>query len=94
MRASSLLIHTLREPPADAVLASHKMMLRAGLVSKLGSGLYNMLPMGLRVFRKIENIIREEMNAAGGQEFVMPILIPAELWETSGRWNAMGKEMF
>ncbi len=94
MRASKLLIHTLRDTPADAVLASHRLMLRAGLVSKLGSGLYHMLPMGLRVFRKIENIIREEMNDAGAQEFVLPILIPAELWETSGRWNVMGKEMF
>jgi prolyl-tRNA synthetase len=69
-------------------------MLRAGVIAKLGSGLYHMLPMGLRSFRKVENVIREEMNNAGALEFVLPVLIPAEIWETSGRWGVMGKEMF
>ncbi len=94
MKASQFLIATLRENPGDAVIISHKLMLRAGLVRKLGSGLYHLLPLGLRSFRKIENIIREEMNRSGALEFQLPILTPAEIWETSGRWNTMGKEMF
>jgi len=69
-------------------------MLRAGVISKLGSGLYHMLPMGLRSFRKVENVIRQEMNQAGALEFVLPVLIPSDLWETSGRFGLMGKEMF
>lgn len=93
MLASRSLIATLRDDPGDAVVASHRLMIRAGLVRKLGAGLYHLLPMGLRVFRKIENIIREEMNAAGALEFQLPILTPAELWEQSGRWDKMGKEM-
>ncbi|MCE9600078.1 MAG: proline--tRNA ligase [Spirochaetia bacterium] len=94
MRASRFLIHTLRDTPADAVIASHRWMLRAGLIGKLGSGLYHLLPMGLRAFRKVENIIRDEMNRAGAVEFILPVLIPGELWEKSGRWKTMGKEMF
>lgn len=94
MRASQFLIHTLRDTPADAVIQSHRLMLRAGVISKLGSGLYHMLPMGLRSFRKVENVIREEMNSAGALEFVLPVLIPSDLWETSGRFGLMGKEMF
>ncbi|MBL8021609.1 MAG: proline--tRNA ligase [Leptospirales bacterium] len=94
MRASRFLIHTLRDTPADAVIASHRWMLRAGLIGKLGSGLYHLLPMGLRAFRKVENIIRDEMNKAGAVEFILPVLIPGELWEKSGRWKTMGKEMF
>ena len=94
MLASRSLIATLRDDPGDAVVASHRLMLRAGLVRKLGAGLYHFLPLGLRVFRKIETIIREEMNAAGALEFQLPILTPSELWEQSGRWDKMGKEMF
>lgn len=94
MRASRSLIATLRDDPGDAVVASHRLMLRAGLVRKLGSGLYHLLPLGLRVFRKIEAIVRQEMDASGALEFQLPILTPAELWQKSGRWQAMGKEMF
>lgn len=94
MKASHFLIPTLREDPQDAQVASHRLMLRAGLVRKLGAGLYYLLPAGLRVIRKIENIVREEMNRSGALEFQLPVLIPSELWETSGRWNTMGKEMF
>ncbi len=94
MRASKYIVKTMRESPQDAVVASHKLMLRSGLVRKLGAGLYHFLPLGLRVFRKIENIIREEMNAAGAVEFRLPILTPSEVWKTSGRWDVMGKEMF
>lgn len=94
MRASRFLIPTLRDDPAEAVVASHRLMLRAGLVKKLGAGLYHLMPLGLRVFRKVEAVIREEMDASGALEFQLPILTPAELWEKSGRWNTMGKEMF
>lgn len=94
MRATQFLISTLREAPSDAEVASHQLMLRAGLVRKLGAGLYHLLPMGLRVFRRIENVVREEMNRAGALEFQLPILTPAELWQTSGRWESMGPEMF
>ncbi len=94
MRASRFLIPTLRDDPAEAVVASHRLMLRAGLVKKLGAGLYHIMPLGLRVFRKVENVIREEMDAAGALEFQLPILTPSDLWEKSGRWNTMGKEMF
>ncbi|MBI3395936.1 MAG: proline--tRNA ligase, partial [Spirochaetia bacterium] len=94
MRASSFLIATLRDDPAEAQVASHRLMLRAGLVRKQGAGLYHVMPMGLRVLRKIEAAVREEMNAAGAVEFQLPILTPSELWEKSGRWSVMGKEMF
>ena len=94
MRASKFLIHTLRETPGDAVVSSHILMLRAGLIKKLGSGLYHMLPLGLRAFRKVERVIREEMNAAGALEFQLPILTPSDLWKQSGRWETMGPEMF
>ena len=94
MKASQFLIATLREDPQDAQVASHRLMLRSGLVRKVGAGLYHILPMGLRVIRKIEAIVREEMNRTGAMEFQLPVLIPAELWEKSGRWNTMGKEMF
>lgn len=93
MLASRSLIATLRDDPGDAVVASHRLMIRAGLVRKLGAGLYHLLPLGLRVFRKIETVIREEMNAAGALEFQLPILTPAEFWEQSGRLDKMGKEM-
>ncbi|MCS7205033.1 MAG: proline--tRNA ligase [Leptospiraceae bacterium] len=87
-------LYTKREDPQDAVVASHRLMLRAGLIEKLGSGLYHYLPLGLRVIKKIEAIVREEMDRAGALEFQLPILVPSELWESTGRWYTMGKEMF
>ncbi|MCK5639792.1 MAG: proline--tRNA ligase [Gammaproteobacteria bacterium] len=93
MRTSRYLISTLKETPADAEVISHQLMLRAGLIRKLASGLYSWLPMGLRVLRKVENIVREEMNRAGGQEVLMPAVQPAELWEESGRWDQFGPEL-
>ncbi|MCB1310298.1 MAG: proline--tRNA ligase, partial [Leptospiraceae bacterium] len=94
MRATQFIIATLREAPADAVAVSHNLMLRAGLIRKLGAGLYHLLPAGLRSFRKVEQVIREEMNAAGALEMQLPILTPAELWERSQRWESMGRAMF
>ncbi len=93
MRASNYLIATVKETPADAEVVSHQLMLRAGLIRKLASGLYTWLPMGLRVLRKVENIVREEMDRAGAQEVLMPAVQPAELWRESGRWDDMGAEM-
>ncbi|MCW8839573.1 MAG: proline--tRNA ligase [Gammaproteobacteria bacterium] len=93
MRASQYLIATVKETPADAEIISHQLMLKAGLIRKLASGLYTWLPMGLRVLRKVEQIVREEMNRAGAQEILMPAVQPAELWQESGRWDAMGQEM-
>ncbi|PID44391.1 MAG: proline--tRNA ligase [Proteobacteria bacterium] len=93
MRASQYLIATLKETPADAEVISHQLMLRAGLIRKLASGLYTWLPMGLRVLRKVENIIREEMDKSGAQEVLMPAVQPAELWQESGRWFAYGTEL-
>ncbi len=93
MRASQFLIATVKETPADAVVISHQLMLRAGLIRKVASGLYTWLPMGLRVLRKVENIVRQEMNKAGGQEVMMPGVQPAELWEESGRWHKYGPEL-
>ena len=93
MRASRYLIATVKETPADAEIISHKLMLRAGLIRKLAAGLYTWLPMGLRILRKVESIVREEMNRAGAQEVLMPAVQPAELWQESGRWDQMGDEM-
>ena len=93
MRQSQLLLPTIKENPADADVISHRLMLRAGLVRQLASGLYTWLPVGLRVLRKIEDIIREEMDRSGAQEVLMPVVQPAELWEESGRWQKMGAEM-
>ncbi len=93
MRASQILIATLKETPADAEVISHQLMLRAGMIRKLASGLYTWLPMGLRILRKIEAIVREEMNNAGAQEILMPVVQPAELWEESGRWDQYGAEL-
>ncbi len=93
MRASQFLIATQKETPADAEVISHQLMLRAGLIRKLASGLYNWLPMGLRVLRKVEMIVREEMDKAGAQELLMPVVQPAELWEESGRWQQYGGEL-
>ena len=93
MRASQYLIATLKETPADAEIISHQLMLRAGLIRKLASGLYTWLPTGLRVLRKVERIVREEMNLAGAQEVLMPAVQPAELWRESGRWDIYGGEL-
>jgi len=93
MRASRFLIATLKETPSDAEVISHQLMLRAGLIRKLASGLYNWLPLGLRVLRKVEAIVREEMNNAGSQEVLMPVVQPSELWEESGRWQQFGPEL-
>jgi prolyl-tRNA synthetase len=93
MHASKLLIATVKETPSDAVVISHQLMLRAGLIRKLSSGLYNWLPMGLRVLRKVEAIVREEMNKVDAQEVLMPVVQPAELWEESGRWQKYGPEL-
>ena len=93
MRASQFLISTKKESPADAEIISHKLMLRAGIIRKLASGLYTWLPMGLIVLRKLEAIIREEMNKLGAQEILMPIMQPARLWEESDRWGRYGPEL-
>lgn len=87
MRASRYTISTLKETPADAEIASHRLLLRGGFIRKVASGIYNWLPPGLRVLQKVENIIREEMNRSGGQEIMMPLIQPAELWQESGRWE-------
>ena len=94
MKMSNMLMLTLREVPAEAEIESHKLMLRAGLMRKMASGIYNYMPMGLKVLKNIEDIIREEMNNAGAQEFLASAMIPAELWQESGRWDAYGAEMF
>jgi len=93
MRSSQVLIATVKETPADAEIISHQLMLRAGLIRKLAAGLYTWLPLGLRVLRKVENIVREEMNRAGAQEVLMPAVQPAELWQESGRWEKYGPEL-
>ncbi|MBX2808600.1 MAG: proline--tRNA ligase [Cellvibrionaceae bacterium] len=93
MRASRFLIATLKETPADAEVISHQLMLRAGLIRKLASGLYTWLPLGLRALRKVEAIVRQEMDKTGAQEVLMPVVQPAELWTASGRWQAYGPEL-
>lgn len=93
MRMSELYVPTLKEDPADAEIASHKLLLRAGLIRKTASGVYTYLPLGKRVLAKVENIVREEMDAIGSQEIMMPALQPAELWHESGRWNDYGPEL-
>jgi len=93
MKYSSFFIPTLREVPAEAEVVSHKLMLRAGMIKKLASGVYNYLPLGLIVIRKVENIVRQRMNEAGAIELLMPSVQPAELWKESGRWNYYGKEL-
>ena len=94
MRWSQFFIPTLREDPADAEVVSHKLLLRAGIIRQLSAGIYSYLPLGQRVVLKVMEILREEMNRVGGQEFYLPALHPAELWQESGRWNAIGDEMF
>ena len=84
---------TLKEVPAEAEIVSHKLLLRAGMIRKQGSGVYTFLPLGHRVLSKVQEIIREEMDAVGAQEVLMPILQPSELWHQSGRWNDYGPEL-
>ncbi len=93
MRTSQLFISTKKEAPAEAELLSHQLMLRAGLIKRLGSGLYTWMPLGLRVLRKVEGVVRAEMNAAGAQELLMPAVQPAELWQETGRWEVFGPQM-
>lgn len=93
MKTSQILIPTQKEAPNDAQIISHQLMIRAGLISKLASGLYCYLPMGLRILKKVENIIRQEMDNAGAQELLMPVVQPAELWQTSGRWETADAEL-
>ncbi|MDH5219477.1 MAG: proline--tRNA ligase [Gammaproteobacteria bacterium] len=93
MRTSQFLLATVKETPADAEVISHQLMLRAGMIRKLAAGLYTWLPMGLRVLRKVEQIVRDEMDRAGAQELLMPAVQPAELWEESGRWEQYGPEL-
>ena len=93
MRTSRFFIGTLKEAPSEAELVSHKLMLRAGLIRRLGSGLYTWMPLGLRVLRKVEAVIRQEMDRAGALEVQMPCVIPAELWQESGRWDAFGPQL-
>src|SRR6185369_8525457 len=93
MRASRFFIGTIKEAPAEAELVSHKLMLRAGLIRKLGSGLYSWMPLGLRVLKKVEAIVREEMNRAGAHEMLAPPVQPAELWQETGRWDLYGPMM-
>ncbi|MBW9333559.1 proline--tRNA ligase [Herbaspirillum sp. RU 5E] len=93
MRASRFFISTLKEAPSDAEIVGHKLMMRAGMIKRLGAGIYTYMPMGLRVIRKVEAIVREEMNRAGAVELLMPVVQPAELWQETGRWNKMGAEL-
>ncbi|MFN3414990.1 MAG: proline--tRNA ligase [Caldimonas sp.] len=93
MKASQFFISTLKEAPADAEIVSHKLMMRAGLIKRLGAGIYSYMPMGLRTIRKVEGIIREEMDRAGAIELLMPVVQPAELWQETGRWDKMGPEL-
>jgi prolyl-tRNA synthetase len=93
MKASQFFIRTLKEAPSDAEIVSHKLMMRAGMIRKLGAGIYNYMPMGLKVIRKVEAIIREEMDQAGAVELLMPVIQPAELWQETGRWDKMGPEL-
>lgn len=93
MRYSQMLIPTLRESPADAEVISHQLMLRSGMIRKLAAGVYSYLPLGFRVIQKVSNIVREELNKAGAQELLLPIVMPRELWEETGRWPVYGKEL-
>lgn len=93
MRASRYFIATLKEAPSDAEIVSHKLMMRAGMIKRLGAGIYSYMPLGLRIIRKVENIVREEMNRAGALEMLMPVVQPAELWQETGRWDKMGPEL-
>src|ERR1700742_2524455 len=94
MRWSNLFVPTLREDPADAEVTSHRLLVRAGFIRQLTAGVYSLLPLGQRVRLKVVDIIREEMNRIGAQEFLLPALNPAEVWQESGRWEVMGDNMF
>ncbi|MDH2916859.1 MAG: proline--tRNA ligase, partial [Gallionella sp.] len=93
MRVSQFFISTIKEAPTEAELPSHRLMLRAGYIRKLASGLYTWMPLGLRVLRKVEAVVREEMNKSGGIELLMPAVQPAELWQETGRWEVFGPQM-
>ena len=93
MRVSQLLLPTLREDPADAEVVSHKLLVRAGMIRQVARGIYDLLPLGLRAVRRFETIVRDEMDRAGAQEILMPAVIPAELWQESGRWEQYGREL-
>ena len=93
MRMSTLYAPTLKEDPTDAEIASHRLLLRAGMIRKTASGVYTFLPLGQRVLAKVEAIVRDEMNAIGAQEIMMPALQPSELWHESGRWDDYGPEL-
>ena len=93
MRATRFFISTLKEAPADAEIVSHQLMMRAGMIKRLGSGIYNYMPMGLRIIRKVEKIVREEMDKSGAIEMLMPVVQPAELWQETGRWQKYGAEL-
>src|SRR5688572_15230999 len=93
MRVSQFFLPTLKEAPAEAEVVSHKLMLRAGLIRRLASGIYTWTPLGLRVLRRVETVVREEMNASGAIELLMPVVQPAELWQESGRWAQYGPEL-
>src|SRR6201987_3338516 len=93
MKASRFFIGTLKEAPADAEVVSHKLMVRAGMIRRIAGGIYNYLPVGLRSIRKVEAVVREEMNRAGAIELLMPFVQPAELWQESGRWDKYGPEL-
>src|SRR6476646_542216 len=93
MKASRFFVSTLKEAPTDAEVASHRLMMRAGMIKKLGAGIYTYMPMGLRVIRKVEAIVREEMNRAGAVELTMPVVQPAELWQETARFSTMGPEL-
>ena len=93
MKTSRFFIATLKEVPAEAEVVSHRLMLRASLIRRLSAGIYTWLPLGLKVLRKVEAIVREEMNRAGALELSMPVVQPAELWQESGRWQAYGPEL-
>ncbi|GIT23188.1 MAG: hypothetical protein CM1200mP40_28700 [Gammaproteobacteria bacterium] len=90
MRTSQYLLATVKETPADAEIVSHQLMVRAGLIRKLASGLYSWLPLGFKVLNKVTQIVREEMDKSGAMEVVMPVVQPSELWEESGRWQGKG----
>ena len=93
MKLTQFFLATIKEAPSEAEVVSHQLMMRAGMIKKLGAGIYTWMPLGVRVLRKVEQIVREEMNAAGAVELLMPVIQPAELWQESGRWDKMGPEM-
>ena len=93
MKTSNLLLATQRESPSDAETISHKLMIKAGLIRQVASGIYNWLPLGIKVLRKVENIVRREMDKSGAQEILMPMVQPGDLWKESGRWQQYGKEL-